>query len=199
MKSVTPWVDFGFCTDGDWVERDVTGKLYWLPQGADERVVGRYAGSGGDWKILFTGSVRNCGIGRQKFVDDMTATYGNGFRHVASGVHGVSMGRLIADSPVVVAPNFPVTDQYWSNRIYNSLGFGACLLHPKVGGLSEQYSHGTHYLAYSTMGELHDMIGSLLEDPATAERLRTAGYERTTAEHLYRHRCEELIKIVEGK
>src|SRR5258705_108551 len=39
ITQMTNACDLGFMTDGDWVGKDKTGKLLWLMQGADERIV----------------------------------------------------------------------------------------------------------------------------------------------------------------
>ena len=196
MRNVLPRVDIGFCTDGDWVNADTTGKLVYLPQGADERVVGR-ASADVAHRVLFTGIRAGGGRGRVSFVDEMAAKYGNSFYHVSKGVHGRAMAELIAQSHVVVAPDSPVTDRYWSNRVFNVLGFGGFLMHPHCKGLTEFYEDGKELLMYRSREELHKLIESA--SPAQAEAVARAGLERTMREHLYRHRCEKMVQIIKER
>jgi len=90
MRSIIPHVDLGFCTDGDWVAKDTTSKLFWLPQGADSRMTG-FGTPLEDHPppILFTG-IRRGGIQRAGFVDEMQVNYRQSFNHIDAGLHGRS-------------------------------------------------------------------------------------------------------------
>jgi len=174
------------------------GKLVWLTQGVDERVTGpgvaypteRIPGS-----ILFTG-IRAGGRTRESFVSEMRWAYGDKFTHVQRGVHGRDMAELISRHDVVVAPDGPVTDNYWSNRVYNMLGFAAFLFHPRCARLQEQYEDGTDLVMYGSRMELHSKMVDYLGNPKKRADIAWAGYQRTMREHTYRHRCERLIEVV---
>lgn len=198
MAQVLPLVDLGFCTDGDHTARDRTGKLVWLPQGADGRYVGFGTAKQDTPPILFTGITRG-GKVRADFVYEMSNVYGDSFRQVQSGVHGRELADLIASSKIVVAPDGPVSDRYWSNRVYLSLGFGAFLLHPYCEGLTKHYTDGQEVVFYRSREDLHDKIRYYLERPAERQRIAAAGLERTKREHLYRHRVERLVQIVKER
>jgi hypothetical protein len=223
MEGVLPHVELGFCTDGDWVNtvnsRDATpddeaqqDKLVWLPQGADERIAGLgcYLASGcptcnrtwGGCDILFTG-IRKGGEQRASFVDEMGSRYGRRFRHIQAGIYGRVLADLIASAKVVVAPDGPVTDCYWSNRVYNTLGFGGFLLHPYCEGLLQHYEPGKDFVFYRSRGELHERLGYFLQDhPTVAEHRRQIaeeGLATTLSRHTYRHRVEVLLKTVKER
>lgn len=201
MEHVMPCVHLGFCTDGDWVERDRTGKLVTLRQGADERVVGlgeREPGYKEAYDTLFTGIRAGGGSKRVSFVDEIQRTYGDRFYHVTKGVHGRELANLIASSKIVVAPDGPVTDRYWSNRVYNALGFGAFLLHPYCEELLKEYE-GDGMLLYRTREQLHRMIANALAYPSDRKDIAGRGLKITQERFLYRHRCEELIRIVKER
>jgi hypothetical protein len=214
-------VDIGFCTDGDWVRQDTTGKLVWLPQGADERVVGLGGeadggnhGSGavkdsmlrkavpgeGVGRILFTGISKGGGASRESFVQEMGKTYGKRFTHVTRGLHGRDLARAIQEHDVYVCPDSPATDRYWSNRIYNAAGFGACILHPWCGEtLHAQYRDDVEVRYYQNRLHLHALIEHYLHAPRERVHLRQAALERTKEQHLYRHRCAELLDVVKER
>jgi len=185
----------GFMTDGDAVTQ--WNRLHWLPQGADERVVGRGTKvPHRDIPILFTGAVRGCGAKRQSFVDEMVARYSPNFVHVVKGIHGRAMADLIATSRIVVAPDFPISDRYWSNRVYNVLGFGGFLLHPRCTELSKHYTSGVHYIAYDSREQLHQLIDDYLRLDLSRQLVQQRALDCTIKEHTYRHRCEQLVATV---
>lgn len=192
----------GFCTDGDAVARqpghpDHPDRLHWLPQGADERVTGAGTGHGAA-DILFTGIYRG-GAQRESFVEEMRARYGSRFLHVERGIHGRSMANLIAGHPIVVAPDGPITDRYTSNRVYNVLGFGGFLLHPYSEFLTEYYTDGKEIVYYQNREELHDKIAFYLPREQERRQIAEAGLARTLSQHLYRHRVERLLQIVQSR
>lgn len=213
MQAALPLVDLMFCTDGEWVRNAGTyellaphaHKLHWLMQGADERIT--FFGSAADLEpvdILFTGSVYKCGKERSAFVQDMTARYGERFHWVNSGPGGSPVYRrqltdLIASARVVVAPDSPVAPAYWSNRAYVTLGFGGFFLHPQCG-LTEHYADGKEVLFYRDKEQLYSLIEeSLARTDSDRAGIKWAALERTREEHLYRHRVEELLRVVKEK
>lgn len=228
VTDVTAVCDLGFLTDGVWVAADTTGRLTWLTQGADERVAGPWglkpnletvypgedrapappAAWAPNWTgdILFTGSVIHGGV-RASFVDEMRATYGD--RFLAFGnksrdrVHGRRLAELMAAAKVVVAPDGPVTHNYWSNRVYLTLGFGGFLVHPWCERLGAQgYEQGTHLFYYRDRPHLHAMIRDLLNDDHWRDRrsvIAARGYRLTAERHTYRHRCADLVRTVSHK
>jgi hypothetical protein len=201
MEAVVPNVRAGFCTDGDWVMGDRSGKLHWLPQGADGRVVGK--GSviplpTGRIPILFTG-ISKGGQKRQSFVDEMTARYGSNFQHTSSGFYDRNLSNLIATADIMVAPDSPVTDSYWSNRVYLTLGYCGFLLHPYCEELFKQYSHTEEIVYYRSREHLHERIDFFLRHPSAREEIAACGFERTQREHLYRHRVEQMLKVMKER
>lgn len=194
MRSTLPLVALGFLSDGDYALRQ-PGKLHWLPQGADERVAGRGVPRPGGPEILFTGISRAGGRERQSFVDDLRTRYGRRFEHVERGVYRESLRDLIASAKVVVAPDSPATDRYWSNRVWNALGFGAFLLHPRCERLTECYQDGREIVLYGSREELFRLIDFYLDRPDERAAISEAGLQRTLDEHTYRHRARRLIEV----
>ncbi|MDB4786238.1 glycosyltransferase [bacterium] len=204
MRNIIPLVDLGFCTDGDWVNQDKSGKLIRLTQGADPRKIGVGTQTiNNKHKILFTGSSYRAGKDRQKFVWDMRNKYRHHFVHIEGNSESNSYGRDLADkvanSHIVVCPNTPVTDNYWSNRVYNALGFGAFVLHPYCKTLKEQYHDGTDLVMYHSMEDLHNKIEEYISDTYKMSLIGLLGLETTKKEHTYLHRCETLINTVKER
>lgn len=200
MGSVLPLIKVGFITDGDWQAR-FPNKLVWLPQGADERVVGRAAPlpDSEPGRILFTGAVANCGTGRAAFVSDLTNRYGGKFAWVPQGLHGRALASLIASHDVFVCPPTPVTHRYWSNRVYLGAGFGACMLHAHADNLTPHFFHDKEIIYYTDRDNLYSKLDYCIENAPYCRRVSQAALERCLCQHLYRHRCETLIETVKER
>lgn len=207
MERITPYVDVGFCTDGDWVKRyneihfSKPPKLHVLRQGADGRIVGRgepWKKSDGRINILFTGGP-NGGTKRLSFHREMTQVYGGRYVNIRSGCYREDLKRTIASTDIVVAPDAPVTSNYWSNRVYNTLGFGGFLLHPYCSQLAKGYRNHEEIVFYSGRDDLHKLIEGYSKSLIRRQEISEAGLQRTIAEHLYKHRCQDLLRIVKEK
>jgi hypothetical protein len=192
ISRITRLADVVFMTDGDHVAQDTTGKLVWLPQGADERFVGHSPAATQDMDILFTGIAKGGGVRRESFVREMRERYSERFVHVERGVHGMALRELVGRAKVVVCPDSPVTDRYWSNRLVLMLGFGAFLLHPHSEGAMALY-RGAQAVWYRDREQLHKLISVWIGDPEGRNAVAQAGLARTLAEHTYRHRCERML------
>jgi hypothetical protein len=200
MTDIIPNIDLGFCTDGDWVEaytRLDSSKLVWLPQGIDSTylVKGPLVRAYSPTDLLFTGIGRNAGVERVRFVEEMKLRYGDQFHHVQNGVYGVELCDLVASAKIVVAPIAPVTDRYWSNRVYLMLGRGAFLMHPYSYGLKKSFAQGVDLCYYFSMEHLHEIISYYLKWPQERKRIAEHGFQ-TMHNHTYDVRCATLIQTV---
>lgn len=197
LERATSVADIGFCTDGDAVAKDRTGKLHWLTQGFNTHLptvppLPESERSG----ILFTGGGRE--YGRNSFVGEMGERYPT-FKHVSKGAYQAVLSQLIGTSAIVVAPDSPITHQYWSNRVYVTLGMGGFLLHPYCQELTKHYRPGFELQYYHSRRELHELIEFYSKDIDNRETMRCAGQYKTLQAHTYKHRCESLITAVKEK
>lgn len=197
MANALHHVERGFCTDGDWVQQHPE-KLVWLMQGVDNRCLGVQDSKYSLTRILFTGIGERGGVGRASFVKEMRDRYGELFRHVDRGLHGDALGQAIADHDIVVAPDSPVTDRYWSNRVYLTLGRGGFLLHPRCAGLEDQYRGGIDIAYYDDRKDLHDKIRMYLANPDSCMRMAASGLVRTAQHHTYQDRVRRLLEVLNG-
>lgn len=203
-ESVASVADLLFFTDGDWAAKGPAGKTFWLTQGADERVAGLIPEAEAGRRrevtpVLFTGIRRGGGQVRESFLDALSARYGSKLFMIERGVYRERLRSMIAHSTVVVAPDGPVTDRYWSNRVYLSLGFAAFLVHPLCRDLTRHYRHPEEVVYYTDRDNLYSKIDWALANRAAAREIAEAGLARTLAEHTYRHRVEELLKTVKER
>lgn len=202
MGSVIPHCVAGFCTDGDWVLRDKTGKLFHLMQGVDERTAGYgvpYTETVVVPPIIFTGSIRH-GLVRENHIKRLSSVFGKDFGVVGNGgpqdrLHKKDLADLFASTKIVIAPDGPSTDNYWSNRVYLTLGHGGFLLHPFCARLADHYNPD-ELVMYHTRAELEGLIRLYLENPVKRMTIRENGLNKTMTHHTYRHRCVDLLKIM---
>lgn len=184
-----------FFTDGAWVAES-GGNARWLMQGFDERQnVIKCVGTGIKFHgILFVGSR---GYGREDFLTEMLEEHGDRFYHIAKNRHGQALAYEVARASIIVAPDSPIRSNYWSNRVYLTLGFGGFLLHPWCEDLARHY-RPNELCTYQDREHLHLLIEHYLDPAYTSirEKVAEAGHQRTLHHHLYRHRCVELIEVV---
>lgn len=198
MERTIPEVDLGFCTDGDWVNQDQSEKLIRLTQGADNRVIGYGSPDNQTAPALLFSGTPNGGRQRQSFVDEMQVNYRQSFNCVRN-VHGVALRDLIAASKICIAPDSPVTDNYWSNRVYITCGFAGLLLHPYCKTLAAQYQEGSEIVFYRNRSEIHELIKFYLSRPETCKLISQNALYKTMREHTYVHRCEQLMDGVQRR
>lgn len=193
INKATEISKLGFCTDGDWVQQDKTGKLVWLMQGFNQYLPRVKNHSTNSNKILFTGGGRD--YGRDEFVSEMRQKYGDRFVHVPKGAYKQKLISLIEDSAIVVAPPSPVTNRYWSNRLYVIMGMGGFLLHPHTLSLEEDFlTEELH--TYGRMDHLHQFIGHFSTDIEMREYNRVKGQAQILVHHTYKDRCQTLITTI---
>jgi hypothetical protein len=200
VERITELADIGFMTDGDWVTKDRTGKLCWLPQAADSRIAGR----GVDRihprapMVLFTGSSTGCGKGRASWAAEMRRRWGELFVE-CQGVYGRDLADLIAAAAVVVAPDVPTTARYWSNRVYLTAGFGGFLLHPYCERLTAGYEGGKEIVYYRSRRELHALLDYWIVRDKERTEVAAAALTRTLRDHTYERRCERLVAVAKER
>lgn len=210
FAQATPRVLCGFCNDGDFVAKDRTGKLSVLKEGIDSR----YAGKGvADPRlppidILFVGSSTG-GDGRRGFVSEMRDSWAGQFVHVGENPPFIwtrELANLIARAKIVVAPDHPITNRYWSNRVYVTLGFGGFLIHPYCWGVIDHYasifgdlSPGVGpFVIYRDRADLKKQIHTFLhpKNAKVRQQVSERGMLYTLSNHTFLHRCAQLIRRV---
>lgn len=190
-------MDYAFFTDGDYVNQDKTGKAVWLPQAMDQRLEKRQRRSTLPLtRILFTGNA-NHNQRRQEFVRFLTERFGDRFLHVSRGLHGIGLAKVVAEALLVVCPDSPVTDNYWSNRVYMAAGLGACTIHPLASKLEAQYRQEKEMLYYDNLESLASWIDYCTHNPQYAEEVGNKAYLNTRVHHTYINRAEFILKYIE--
>lgn len=119
----------------------------------------------------------------------------------AARIRGHDLNALYATAKVVVAdslcPNFTHPD-YFSDRVFETLGRGGTLVHPRVPGLEKLFQDGVHlrYYDFGDWSGLQKIITELLCDEPQRRRLSEAGFQAVQSLHTYHHRWQSIQETV---
>lgn len=139
---------------------------------------------------------------RPKLINFLRTRYGRAF-HLYDHhppIRGLDLNDLYASAKVVVGDSLalPGHENYWSDRYYETLGRGGCLVAPYVAGIERVFRDGQH-LRYYTPGYVADLaftIDQLLADEPERKQLAECGRAEVLAKHTYRHRAEEMLTVL---
>lgn len=188
LQTIIPFVDYGFMTNETYIRRNNYDNLIVLRQGFEPKKKGKKRKEY-ECDVAFTGSIYGS---RQILVNGLKKNYGDRFKHFTS-VHDQDFRDVCASAKIMIAPKFPSNDFYWSNRIYETLGAGGFLIHPKCEGLKKEYEEYKHFVPYVDGDHLKYLIDYYLEHPKEREQIRKAGQKYTIKNYTYKKRCQELI------
>jgi hypothetical protein len=142
---------------------------------------------------------------RPQLIDWLKTTYKDQFTHVGGDgtgtVRGLGLNHVYANSKVVVGDslclNFDYPD-YWSDRVYETLGRGGFLIHPYVKGMEQEFQDGKHLVFYEfgNFDQLKASIDYYLETPHERERIRQAGHELVKNNYTYKHRWQQILEEI---
>lgn len=146
---------------------------------------------------------------RRDLVGWLGRTYGRRFKVWPRGgrsIRGRDLQDLYASVRVVVGDSCLVPDadgtpcsHYWSDRIPETLGRGALLVHPETGGLEEAFGDGLQRWTIGRWSELRQLIGRYVDDePARAEQA-DRGRQMVLDWHLYEHRMGDVIDLLDAE
>lgn len=125
--------------------------------------------------------------------------YGDKFEWIGfpKEIRGLPLNELYASTKIVVGDSQP-SPKYWSNRIYETLGRGGFLIHPRVEGIEEEFEDGKHLVLFErgNLKELYSLIDYYLTHEKEREKIRKAGFELVKSKYTYKERCKELLKNI---
>jgi hypothetical protein len=187
-----------------WFNEETNVKGHYLPAG----VFGEectYKESTKKKNVIFVGSKKYHAEWqyRTQLVNWLDKVYGNRFEHYGNGgvesVRGLRLNKLYWSTKVVVGDtlclNFNYPD-YWSDRIYETLGRGGFLIHPYIPGIEKEFVDKKHvvFYEYGNFEQLKELIDYYLIHEEEREEIRKAGHELVKNNYTYKHRWQHIIK-----
>ena len=153
--------------------------------------------------VLFVGSADKSihGDGREQLLKFLQKTYGDRFywagAHNSDQYRGNDLTDLIASAKIIIGDCVDSPD-YWSNRLYETIGRGGFMLHPYVRGIEKHYTPGLHFNVYerNNFTELKKKIDFYIESDDMRNDIIKNGLEHTKSKHTLSHRAMSLLENI---
>lgn len=159
-----------------------------------------------DYDVAFVGSYKYHAEWpyRKKLIDWLTSTYGNRFHRFGQPnetVRGEELNNLYASVKVVVGDTlcpFFKHPNYWSDRVYETLGRGGFLIHPYVKGMEEEFTPGVdiEFYNYDDFDRLKYLIDYYLVHYVQRKRIQLSGHEMVRDNCTYTERMKQMLHII---
>jgi hypothetical protein len=117
--------------------------------------------------------------------------------HAKSAVWGRDMYDTLRRSKITLNSHVDAAGRVAANmRLYEATGVGTFLLTDNLRGLSDLFTPGQHVAAYDSPADCVAKIKYYLTHDAEREAIAAAGQQHTLSHHTYRHRAEEILRLV---
>ncbi len=209
--------DFVFTADGDPKSQEIFEahgiNHYWLRAGVFEEGCVMFKPNydpelQGD--VVFVGAGKEYGHAewrpyRTKLIELLETYPGyHKYGHPQRLVREADLNQLYANAKIVVGDSLNVGfnhPNYWSDRVYETIGRGGFLIHPRIKGLEKEFVENQEivFYDYNDFGDLKSKIDYYLNNPqgqVEREIVRKKGFERARRDHTYTQRMKEMIDIV---
>ena len=140
---------------------------------------------------------------RPQLINWLSDTYKNKFSHYGNGgiksLRGSELNTLYASSKIVVGDTLCIDfryPDYWSDRVYETMGRGGFIIHPYVSGMEKEFEDKKHlvFYEYGNLKQLKELIDYYLTHEEEREEIRKAGHELVKNNYTYRHRWQHILK-----
>jgi len=191
IENLLPYIDMAFLTDETWIRRHNYTNVDVLHQG-----IGTEDMSFGTVReelktdIAFVGQIYG---DRLEFIEKLKDRYGEKLR-VFGNIFNRDLYDLCASTKVIIAPDSPGDDFYWSSRVYMILGSGGFLIHPKYEGLKNEFKDKEHIVYYDNFEDMCEKIDKYLDEFKKRVRIQSAGFKECTSKHNYEKRCQTMLE-----
>ena len=198
-------LDILFLTDGSFhASRYGIKHFYDLKQSCDPKLHfpvpfdQRYASD-----IAFIGSIYT--TGRRELIQKVRQTYDfkmYGFGRDLDGrplkqVFGEEFSKVCNSAKIILGDNaINNRPDYWSNKVYLTLGCGGFFLTPYAPGLEKYFNNKEHLVWYQTTDEALDLIEYYLSHSEERKLIADNGYKLVHKYHTSDNRMKELLEKI---
>lgn len=188
----------------DWFNEATDVKGHYIPAGVYDKEA-YYKPSDIKHEVIFVGSKKYHPEWqyRPKLISWLENTYGDRFTHYGNGglksVRGDELNAVYASTKVVVGDTLCIGfkyPDYWSDRIYETLGRGGFLIHPYIPGLEREFTDKKHvvFYEYGNFKQLKELVDYYLEHDEEREAIRKAGHNLVKKNYTYKNRWQQILK-----
>jgi Glycosyl transferases group 1 len=162
--------------------------------------------SGPDHEVLFVGNSR--GVRREIVADLVPTTLGlavygqwpadrlDPAYHMGEFIPNEDLHRYYSSASIVLNDHWPDMRAagFFSNRLYDALASGACVVSDYVPGIEEEFDGAV--ATYSDAGDLRLLLRDLLRHPARRWALAERGRAAVLDRHTFEHRTAAIVADV---
>jgi len=115
-------------------------------------------------------------------------------------IRNEALTNLISESKIVIG-DCVFSDKYWSNRVYETLGRGGFLIHPRIPGIEDEFQDGEHLVMfeYGNFKDLSEKIDYYLNSEKEREKIRQQGFEYVRKRHTLMNRVQQIMEILQNE
>jgi spore maturation protein CgeB len=189
----------------EWFNKKTNVSGHYLPAGVYKQEAYYKPSKKFEHEVIFVGSKRYHPEWkyRTQLIDWLETAYAKNFelwgRDGKGVVRGKNLNQLYANTKVVVGdslcPNYNYPD-YWSDRVYETLGRGGFMIHPYISGMEKEFTDREHlvFYEYKNFKQLKELIDYYLEHDKERESIRLSGHQLVKDKYTYTNRWEHILK-----
>lgn len=193
MKIITTLydsLDLIFLADETWLRRFDSDKMFSLHPAASNKVYKGKFKKELSCNIAMLGSLYGERVKQYEF---LKKRFGDSFKFF-DDKYERDYADVCKSAKIVIVPQFPFDDFYWSDRIYTILNNGGFCVHPRTYGLTEEgFKDGKHYVDYYSEQDLFITLKMLIEDKSLRNGISKEGKEFIKG-YTYEDRLEDIFK-----
>ena len=194
IYKISPFVDCGFLNDDTFVRRIKDSNLSGLHLGTSKKPLGKHR-KDLECDIAFIGRIYG---ERINLTGLLKREYGRKFR-IFENIWGQEFDDLCQSAKIIVSPRFPMDDFCWNSQIYQVLGSGGFLIHPRLYGLKEEgFEDGGHYVGYTFIEEVLAEIEFFLkpENDEKYQTIKKQGRDLVLKKFTWEERLRDMFWII---
>jgi hypothetical protein len=164
-------------------------------------------------QMIFVGGVRNYHpewAYRRQLIDWLLANYNGRLKFYGAEFGNYTMkhplNQLMASAKINIGDSICMGynhENYWSNRVPETLGRGGFMIFPRIKGMEENYKDGEHivYYDFGDFEQLRELIEYYLTHEKERQQIVYNAVRHVQKNHTFTHRWNEIFETLksEGK